>query len=365
MKFAFFTLTIAVQATASFSRDLQDLTIADIITANPNYSTLVAAASSIPGLVEALSDPTLDITLFAPNNDAFAAFDQALLEKLLTPPWEAHLDELLLYHITEGTILSTDIPPEGVTVLADSNDDLDISFANGTIVFTNAFVDKPFSTLTAPDLVATNGVVHGVSGVFLAPFLFYDMMDLAMDVPDVVGTLRELIQMAGLEDSFRNQTFTVFSPNNEAFDALDDAVVATLTDPDNVDILRQVLLYHVTSELLPAMLLTSTDYVTEEGSNITVVVNEAAGEATVNGANVIYFDVVANNGLAHVIDKVLLPPGLLVPGKTTPTMRPSGLESTMEPLATKEPAPTGDTQGSGALFTRLGGLVMAAAAFMT
>lgn len=375
MKFVPFAAMAVVQAAASSPRELQDTTIAGILTSDPSYSTLVTAASSMPGFVESLSDPATELTVFAPDNDSFTAVDQPLLEKLLTPPWQAHLADLLTYHAVEGTYLSTDIPPDGITLTMANGEDLDISFVDGSAVFSNAFVDTPFSSLAAADLTDTNGVVHGVSGVFLPPFLFYDLVDIAVASPDVVGTLTQLVQLAGLEDTLRDGEFTVLAPTNEAFDALDDELVATLTDPDNVELLRRVLLYHVIPELLPSSLLNSTDYVTAEGSSVASMIDEATSAVTFNGADVVAADLVASNGLVHVIDQVLVPPDLELPSQMTPAPAPSAMEPTptamepsppaSEPMPTiMEPSPTAEPPTSTASSLAFVGLVTAAAALL-
>lgn len=371
MNFAPFVLSAVVPAAASSSRGLQDTntsTVANIVTANGNYSTLVTAANSIVGLVEPLSDPTTDITLFAPNNDAFAAMDQALLEKLLTPPWQGHLKSLLMYHAAEGTYLSTDIPPEGITLTMMNAQDLDISSADGTVVFSNDFVDEPFSSVESPDLTAANGVVHGVSGVFLAPFLFYDLVE-AVVTPDLASTLIQLIQLAGLEDTLRNGNFTLFAPTDEAFDALDDELIATVTEPDNVEMLRKLLLYHVTPTIIPTSLFNSTDYVTVEGSSVTVLVDNTTSTVMINGANLVTPDILASNGIVHVIDEVLVPPALQpasAPTATEPmpsSMGPSPPSS--EPMpTTMEPSPTAVGPTSAAFSLSLGGLLVSVGALV-
>ena len=107
--------------------------------------------------------------------------------------------------------------------------------------------------------------------------------------------------------------FTVFAPVNQAFEALPEGTVDTLLQPENRDQLTAVLLYHVddrelTSNMLPAgstpirpMLEDARLCITAGSDGVTIA--DSTGEA----ANVIIADIQADNGVIHVIDKVLLP----------------------------------------------------------
>lgn len=342
---AFLVCTALVHTARASPRFLQDSTIADVLAADPNYSTLVSAASSVPGLIEILSEPSNVFTVFAPDNDSFAALDQDMLAKLLTPPWEAHLYNLLRYHAADGNYLAADLT-DGTNLTMLNYELIDISMPDGTVSIGNQYVDAPFSTVTVPDTIASNGVVHGVSGVFLPSFLFLDLFDLAETAPAVVGTLSELITLAGLEDTIRQGEFTVLEPNNDAFAALGNSMLDTLTDPDNVEELRKVVLYHFIPELLPRSLFNNTDYTTVEGSPVAVALGDSS--IMVNDATILYGNIVASNGVVHVIDQVLLPPDLNLPVVTSapatapvPTfgepMQPTASEPQPSPYAGTEP----------------------------
>ncbi len=118
-------------------------------------------------------------------------------------------------------------------------------------------------------------------------------------------TLLTALEAAGLSQTLGSEgPFTVFAPTDDAFAALPAGTVeALLADPDA---LAQILLYHVLAgEVLAADVVNLTSATTLQGSDVTI---DASMGVKVNDANVIQADVLASNGVIHVIDKVLLPP---------------------------------------------------------
>lgn len=123
------------------------------------------------------------------------------------------------------------------------------------------------------------------------------------------STLVTAVKAAGLAETLSGQgPFTVFAPTDEAFAALPEGTLENLLKPENSDSLRKVLTYHVVSGDLMAKDLSSGQVATVEGS--TVEVQVSSNGVKVNNANVAKADIDATNGVIHVIDSVLLPPGL-------------------------------------------------------
>jgi uncharacterized surface protein with fasciclin (FAS1) repeats len=124
------------------------------------------------------------------------------------------------------------------------------------------------------------------------------------------ATLVAAVEAAGLVDTLSGDgPFTVFAPTDDAFAALPDGLVDALLLPENIEILRQILLYHVVDSAVFSSQIEAGDVVTVETSSVTLDVTDAGG-VTVNGANVVTADVEASNGVIHVIDQVLVPAGL-------------------------------------------------------
>ncbi|MEM6598751.1 MAG: fasciclin domain-containing protein [Cyanobacteria bacterium P01_C01_bin.69] len=121
-------------------------------------------------------------------------------------------------------------------------------------------------------------------------------------------TLVAAIQTAGLEETLSTEgPYTVFAPTDEAFAALPEGTVEKLVKPENQEALNQVLAYHVVAGAVEASDIEPGAISTVEGSDVEVAVDPAG--VVVNGeAMVVQPDVVADNGVIHVVDTVLLPP---------------------------------------------------------
>jgi uncharacterized surface protein with fasciclin (FAS1) repeats len=121
-------------------------------------------------------------------------------------------------------------------------------------------------------------------------------------------TLVTAVQAAGLVETLKGPgPFTVFAPTDAAFAALPPGTLITLLKPENKAKLAAILTYHV----VPGKILSSeiagkiVTPKTVEGE--TLDINATGPTVKVNDATVIKADVVADNGVIHVIDKVLLP----------------------------------------------------------
>jgi uncharacterized surface protein with fasciclin (FAS1) repeats len=127
-----------------------------------------------------------------------------------------------------------------------------------------------------------------------------------VDTAIAAGTFKTLVtavKAAGLVDSLKGKgPLTVFAPSDEAFAKLPEGTVKDLLKPENRDKLVAVLSYHVVSGKI---LLSGQSLETLLGQSVKI---KTAGSFEVNGANVIVSDIIASNGVIHVIDKVLLPP---------------------------------------------------------
>ncbi|ACK71274.1 beta-Ig-H3/fasciclin [Gloeothece citriformis PCC 7424] len=122
------------------------------------------------------------------------------------------------------------------------------------------------------------------------------------------NTLVRAAQEAGLEDTLANQgPYTLFAPTEEAFNELPDGAVDYLLQPENRDLLRQVLTYHVVPGSITANQL-STGTVDALGGGLAVRVTD--DRVIVNNASVINPNIQASNGVIHGINRVLMPASL-------------------------------------------------------
>jgi len=118
-------------------------------------------------------------------------------------------------------------------------------------------------------------------------------------------TLVAALTAAGLVETLQGAgPFTVFAPNDAAFEALPAGLLEKLLLPENIDALKAILTYHVVAGKVMSTDVVAGDAPTVEGSNLTLGTEMGV---QVNDATVVLADVAATNGVIHVIDKVLVP----------------------------------------------------------
>ena len=120
-------------------------------------------------------------------------------------------------------------------------------------------------------------------------------------------TLVAAVKAAGLVETLKSRgPFTVFAPTNEAFSKLPAGTVENLLKPENKNKLTAILKHHVVSGKVMAADVTGKklSQATVNGTNLDI---DGMSGVLISGANVVSADVIATNGVIHVIDKVLLP----------------------------------------------------------
>ncbi len=149
----------ATSAEASPSADASapaaDGTIVDVASANPDFSTLVAAVGAAD-LVDTLSG-TGPFTVFAPTDEAFAALPDGVLDKLLLPENKEVLTKILTYHVLPAEVMAADVTAGDVATVEGS----DIT------ITTDGGVKVNDANVTATDVEASNGVIHVIDAVLV------------------------------------------------------------------------------------------------------------------------------------------------------------------------------------------------------
>ena len=125
-----------------------------------------------------------------------------------------------------------------------------------------------------------------------------------------LSTLVEALKAADLVSTLEGDgPFTVFAPNNAAFEALPAGTLEELLKPENKDKLTEVLTFHVVPEkAMSSDLSDGQKIATVEGDDVNVMLQD--GNVMVDGAKVVQPDVEASNGVVHIIDAVILPPSM-------------------------------------------------------
>ena len=123
-------------------------------------------------------------------------------------------------------------------------------------------------------------------------------------------TLAKALDAAGLVTTLKGAgPFTVFAPTDEAFAKLPNGTLETLLKPENKEKLRRILTYHVVAgKVMASDVVKLQSAKAVSGDTITVKVQD--GMVRVDNATMTSADVLASNGVIHVIDSVILPKGL-------------------------------------------------------
>jgi len=306
--FAFFSILLVSVTLLSCKKDnnsnmMTTHTITDVASSTPSFSTLVLALKKT-GLDVTLSDPASSFTVFAPTNAAFTALLTELgVASLNDIPVET-LTKVLLYHVKSGKSTASQItsgyyPTLGNGPVTDSHLSLYVDMTTTMI--------NGRAKITQTDVMADNGVIHAIDKVLL-PMSISDHAVANPVFTSLVAALTKANLVSALGD--KTKTYTVFAPTNDAFTALLTTLGVTLNDL-SASTLSPILLYHVINAYVPAAAVTA-GYVptlsTAFGKNVSLLISVTGGVKLNNSVNVIATDVVATNGIIHVIDKVLLPP---------------------------------------------------------
>ena len=285
---------------------IASLLVSPVVVADENEDipTNASATGVHDSLVAALDKANLVATLqgdgpftvFAPTDQAFA--DAGIdLDSFNTDAEIAALTDILLYHVYSGAVYAADVT-DGLTVAMVNGDDLTFSVVDGTVSMGDG------STVTTADVVASNGVIHVIDKVLMPPADIFDIPTTAQGTGIHDSLVAAVIQAELLATLQGDGPFTVFAPTDQAFaDAGID--LAALDNEAGKAALTDILLYHVVSGSVASSAV--TDGMTAaavNGDDLTFSVGEGV---MVNDANVILADVMATNGIIHVIDKVLMP----------------------------------------------------------
>jgi transforming growth factor-beta-induced protein len=258
--------------------------------------TKLAAALQAADLVTTLKGAG-PFTVFAPTDAAFAKLPAGTLDNLLKPENKAQLQAVLKYHVVGGKVTAADVVKlSHATTL--QGKDVAITTPGGTVKVNDA-------TVTMADVQASNGVIHVIDTVLLPPT--QDIVERATAAGSFT-TLVAALNAADLTATLKGTgPFTVFAPTDAAFNKLPAGTLDNLLKPENKAQLQAILKYHVLMGAAYAGDVVKTNKATTlEGKDVAVTVN--GNSVKVNDATVTAVNVLATNGVIHVIDTVLIPP---------------------------------------------------------
>ncbi|MEL6917295.1 MAG: fasciclin domain-containing protein [Bacteroidota bacterium] len=324
-KFPFFLLALLL--TASCSSDDEGSTdpgptqqtgptLVELAQDNPELSSLVAALEAADGNLTTVLSGEGPFTVFAPSNTAFEIFlDGRALGDIPTDV----LSQVLLNHVVAGENFSNSLNTGYVSSLSTAgvggnNLSVLISTTNGVSI-------NRSSTVTVPDLDASNGVVHIVDAVIGLPTVSDHVMA-NDDLIEFVDALGDGTPDTDFLDILSGEgPYTLFAPNNESS--------INFSNPDGNEI-SNVIFNHIllNTAILSTEFETSYDMTTAatntDGDNLNIFVNTLDG-VLLNGTSTVKdgnADVVATNGIVHLVDGVIDLPTLATFANADPDFTP-------------------------------------------
>ncbi|MBN2472131.1 MAG: fasciclin domain-containing protein [Anaerolineae bacterium] len=297
------------------AQDSQD--IVDVAVGNGSFTTLVAAVQQAE-LVDALKAEG-PYTVFAPTDDAFAALLEATEMSAEDLLGAENLADILLYHVVAG-----EFNAESVIELVGDADYVLVDTLAGipvkvSVDMGNVYINDAMVAL--PDVAASNGIIHVVDSVIMPPS--QSIAEIVVEAASAeegaeFTVLLAAVLQAELAEALSGEgPFTVFAPTDAAFAAALEALGITAEDLLASEDLAGILLYHVVSgeealysnDVAAALAEAGEEGImveTMNGASFTVTADENG--IYVDGAQIIMTDIMASNGVIHVIDAVILPP---------------------------------------------------------
>jgi len=304
------------------NRNGSNQNIVQIAVSNPNFSTLVAAVLKT-GLAGALSDPSANLTVFAPTNAAFAQlpapFNNASnINGISNPSLVDFLRNVLFYHVIGAEVFSNQISngrSSTVTIKpAGSSNDNTVYFSKTF----NLIRVNGQSTVILPNINANNGVIHVIDKVLLFPT--NTIAGIAIPNTNLSALVAALVKtdLAGVFTG--SGDFTVFAPTDAAFAQLpapfnNAANINAISNPAQIAALANILKYHVVSSRNftwdLGILRRITTLADGSDNKITTILGFNTGWVKGNDNNSFASanpaDILATNGVIHIINKVLIP----------------------------------------------------------
>lgn len=287
------TIALGFMTTSSFAQSVWD-----VINGSANHTSLAAALSQ-QSLNIPLSDPMGTFTVFAPDNDAIDDLATALGTDVAGILANPDLTAILTYHVLTSVAPSSAVSNGLIVTPMNTANTLKLTRKANDDIFVNQ------AQVNAPDLTATNGVVHSIDAVLLPG---ETVVDVAID--NGFTSLTAAVVAAELLPALTNPfgTFTVFAPTNDAFDDVASALGITIVDLLASPELANILLYHVLGSEVASGSVTNGLLATPLNTARTMkFTRTSTDEVFVNQAQVTLVDLDGGNGVVHVIDAVVLP----------------------------------------------------------
>lgn len=275
------------------------------------FSALVLAATRA-GLIDELSAPNSNLTLLAPTNDAFGLLSNQLgfssISAMVTALPASTLESILLYHVLPGSFTGPQLLAGGTSqntslVQGGTTLALAVNTTSGLRVIDSV---GRVGIVGLTDVPNDNGTFHVIDRVLLPPGLLTVLQTVQSNPERFSGLVNNVNPALTTLLNDASASYTLFAPVNDAFTAA-ASVLQTLA----VNQIEAALRYHVlgtrvlSSQITfgtPLNTLLAGQTITINAGNPPVIDDTTATDARITGV-----DIIASNGVVHIIDKVLLP----------------------------------------------------------
>jgi transforming growth factor-beta-induced protein len=265
---------------------------------NTKSLTTLAAAVEAAGLTSTLQSGG-PFTIFAPDNVAFDLVGPNALAELLKPQNKARLASLLGVHVVAGRLSSGDLTrPASARLKSINGENLDIVRRGTRLSVNNA-------TVLQADLVASNAVIHIIDTVLSAPVSTpSNIVDQAK--ASGLTTFVAAVEAAGLTSTLQGAgPYTIFVPDNVAFELLGAGAAANLLTPASKPALVSRLQLHVVSGRYTVADIAKLKVDVKNLGGSTMSFSSRGTRTTVGKAAIVKADIETANGIIHIIDTVL------------------------------------------------------------
>ncbi|MBI5258448.1 MAG: fasciclin domain-containing protein [Burkholderiales bacterium] len=277
--------------------------VVQVAQGDARFSVLAEAVVAVD-LAGALSAPG-PFTVFAPTNEAFAA----LLTELGVTKAQLLANKPLLTAVLKYHVLAVGVPkaavPAGQAITPLDGGIFKVDPVGAELVITDG--RNRLSRIVNTDIAASNGVIHAIDKVLLPANK--TIVETAVATPSF-SILAEAVVAANLASTLSGTgPFTVFAPTDAAFAALlTELGISKQQLLADKALLSKVLTYHVVpGRVLKAGVPVGPAIATVGGGTFTVNAALAITDQRQRSARITGTDVLASNGVIHVIDKVILP----------------------------------------------------------
>ncbi|KAK6975534.1 periostin, partial [Biomphalaria glabrata] len=315
MKVIGFFLAFLISGISCQGQTLTTLTTHVTATTAPRFPDVIAGLSSTgqftvfidlltkSGVLPQINS-SLHFTVFAPTDNAFTKLSPDAFEAIKNDP--AKITELVNSHVVLNTNLRIHGTMEDVLLKTINNHQVRINTYNVLHTVTANGVN-----ITVKNIPIVHGLAHGIDSVLVAAP--GNIMQIALNRTDL-STFTGLVISSNLLNFFTaDKDITLFAPNNNAFSKLSGNVMSYLqSHPAD---LAETLRFHVvrTITLFSLGMIHGVTIPSADNHHDNLMLLQAAdGSLNVNTAKILVKDLIATDGVIHVIDTVLIPTHVLV-----------------------------------------------------